>query len=185
VSRELRASGTFRSTAEVIEGVRLAEAMAHMKKFAAYAPRFAGRRRDVVGAGDPSVRARSMLRIRSRHAIGSLAKGVQNLDSGRFLPRTHLLKLDQFKAAVRRELELDLREIAASRVPKPRSRPAPIQFLHRLAVLEVGFGKQLAVRQDGTTWQNTGRCNGHRGGDCIVEARVARRNHRTPRRVQV
>src|SRR5882724_6702354 len=31
VVRELRASGTFRSTAEVIEGVRLAEAMAGMK----------------------------------------------------------------------------------------------------------------------------------------------------------
>src|SRR5213075_2538464 len=63
------------------------------------------------------------------------------------------LKLDQFKSSVARELDLDLRENR-----RVKSEDAAFldlhrsSFLHRLAVLEVGFGKKLAVRQDGMTW---------------------------------
>ena len=54
---------------------------------------------------------------------------------------------------MKRELDLDLREnrrvktAEAAFLDLHRS-----SFLHRLAVLEVGFGQQLTVRQEGTTW---------------------------------
>ncbi|MDR3459235.1 MAG: DUF5682 family protein [Verrucomicrobiae bacterium] len=154
VVRELRASGTFRSTAEVIEGVRLAEAMAHMKNSLPTLRDLQDAAVALLGQGDPSVVRESLLRVEVGTAIGSLAKGVsQTSIQDDFYRELTRLKLDQFKAAVRRELDLDLREnrrvktAEAAFLDLHRS-----SFLHRLAVLDVDFAKQLTVRQQGTTW---------------------------------
>jgi len=154
VVRELRAAGTFRSTAEVIEGVRLAGAMAHMKNSLPTLRDLQDAAVTLLGQGDPAVVRESLLRVEVGTAIGSLAKGVsQTSIQDDFYRELTRLKLDQYKAAVKRELDLDLREnrrvksADAAFLDLHRS-----SFLHRLAVLEVGFAQPLKVRQDGTTW---------------------------------
>jgi len=157
VVRELRAAGTFRSTAEVIEGVRLAGAMADMKNSLPTLRDLQDAAVTLLGQGDPAVVRESLLRVEVGTAIGSLAKGVsQTSIQDDFYRELTRLKLDQFKTAVRRELDLDLRE--NRRVKSSEAAFLDLHrssFLHRLAVLEVGFGKKLAVRQEGTTWAET------------------------------
>lgn len=154
VVRELRASGTFRSTAEVIEGVRLAEAIAGMKGSLPTLRELQDAAVTLLGQGDPAVVRESLLRIEVGTAIGELAKGVsQTSIQDDFYRELNRLKLDQYKAGVKRELDLDLREnrrvktAEAAFLDLHRS-----SFLHRLAVLEVGFGQKVALRQEGTTW---------------------------------
>src|SRR5438105_6068524 len=111
VVRELRASGTFRSTAEVIEGVRLADAMAGLKNSWPTLRDLQDAAVTLLGQGDPAVVRESLLRVEVGTAIGSLAKGVsQTSIQDDFYRELTRLKLDQFKTAVRRELDLDLRE---------------------------------------------------------------------------
>ena len=61
VVRELRAAGTFRSTAEVIEGVRLAEAMADMKNSRPTLRELQDAAVTLLGQGDPAVAFRDAL----------------------------------------------------------------------------------------------------------------------------
>jgi hypothetical protein len=154
VVRELRSAGTFRSTAEVIEGVRLAEAMAGMKDSSPTLRDLQDAAVTLLGQGDPAVVRESLLRVEVGTAIGSLAKGVsQTSIQDDFYRELTRLKLEPFKTAVMKELELDLRENR-----RVKSKEAAFldlhrsSFLHRLAVLEVNFAKRLPVRQEGTTW---------------------------------
>jgi hypothetical protein len=154
VARELRAAGTFRSTAEVIDGVRLAETMANMRNSLPTLRELQDAAVTLLGQGDPSVVRESLLRVEVGTAIGALAKGVsQTSIQDDFYRELSRLKLDAFKTSVRRDLDLDLREnrrvksVEAAFLDLHRS-----SFLHRLAVLEVGFAKKLQVRQEGTTW---------------------------------
>jgi hypothetical protein len=154
VVRELRGSGTFRSTAEVIEGVRLASAMADMRNSWPTLRELQDAAVTLLGQGDPGVVRESLLRVEVGTAIGSLAKGVsQTSIQDDFYRELSRLKLDQFKTAVRRDLDLDLRE--NRRVKSKEAAFLDLHrsfFLHRLAVLEVEFAKKLDVRQEGTTW---------------------------------
>jgi len=154
VVRELRASGTFRSTAEVIEGVRLAEAMAGMKHSLPTLRELQDAAVTLLGQGDPAVVRESLLRVEVGTAIGALAKGVsQTSIQDDFYRELSQLKLDPYKAAVKRDLDLDLRE--NRRVKSKEAAFLDLHrsfFLHRLAVLEVPFCKKLAVREAGTTW---------------------------------
>lgn len=154
VARELRAAGTFRSTAEVIEGVRLAEAMAALKNSRPTLRELQEAAVTLLGQGDPAVVRESLLRVEVGTAIGSLAQGVsQTSIQDDFYRELHRLKLDQFKTSVRRDLELDLREDRhvktkdAAFLDLHRS-----SFLNRLAVLEVEFAKKLSANQDSATW---------------------------------
>jgi len=74
VARELRASGTFRSTAEVIEAVRLAEAMADMKNSLPTLRELQDAAVTLLGQGDRSVVRESLLRVEVGTAIGELAR---------------------------------------------------------------------------------------------------------------
>jgi Arc/MetJ-type ribon-helix-helix transcriptional regulator len=104
VVRELRAAGTFRSTAEVIEAVRLAEAMADMKNSSPTLRELQDAAVTLLGQGDPAVVRESLLRIEVGTAIGALAKGVsQTSIQDDFYRELTRLKLDPFKAAVRRD----------------------------------------------------------------------------------
>ncbi len=154
VVRELRNSGTFRSTAEVIEGVRLAEAMSGLKGSRPTLRELQDAAITLLGQGDPNVVRESLLRVEVGTAIGALAKGVAQTsiqdDFNRELTR---LKLEPYKTGVRKQLDLDLRE--NRRVKSAEAAFLDLHrssFLHRLAVLEVDFAKKLTVRQDGTTW---------------------------------
>src|SRR5206468_11808909 len=111
VVRELRASGTFRSTAEVIEGVRLAKAMADMKDSLPTLRELQDAAVTLLGQGDPAVVRESLLRVEVGTAIGALAKGVsQTSIQDDFYRELSRLKLNQFKASVKRELDLDRSE---------------------------------------------------------------------------
>ncbi len=154
VARELRATGTFRSTAEVIDGVRLAETMASMRNSLPTLRELQDAAVTLLGQGEPSVVRESLLRVEVGTAIGSLAKGVsQTSIQDDFYRELNRLKLEQFKNSVRRDLDLDLRENRhvkskeAAFLDLHRS-----SFLHRLAVLEVGFAKKQSVNQESATW---------------------------------
>jgi hypothetical protein len=154
VARELRAAGTFRSTAEVIDGVRLAETMAHLKSSLPTLRELQDAALTLLGQGDAAVIRESLLRVEVGTAIGALAKGVsQTSIQDDFYRELDRLKLEPFKTGVKRDLDLDLREnrrvksAAAAFLDLHRS-----SFLHRLAVLEVPFAQKQAVRQEGTTW---------------------------------
>jgi len=154
VVQELRASGTFRSTAEVIEGVRLAESMADMRNSSPTLRELQDAAVTLLGQGDPSVIRESLLRVEVGTAIGSLAKGVsQTSIQDDFYRELSRLKLDQFKASVKRDLDLDLRE--NRRVKSQEAAFIDLHrssFLHRLSVLEIPFAQKVAVKQEGTTW---------------------------------
>ncbi|QEL20136.1 hypothetical protein PX52LOC_07224 [Limnoglobus roseus] len=155
VVRKLRGAGTHRSTAEVIEGVRLARTLAAMHDGSA--PTL-GDLHDaavtLVGGGEVSTIAEALSHVDVGTAIGELPKGVTRTsiqeDFDRQMAR---LKLEKFKKTVAEELTLDLREnrhvktTEAAFLDLNRS-----SFLHRLRVLEIGFAKPLARNNQQTTW---------------------------------
>lgn len=156
VVRHLRKSGTHRSTAEVIEGVRLAKTLSAMKE--GFAPTL----RDlqdaaitVIGHGERSVVQESLARVEVGTAIGRLPKGVSQTsiqeDFERELSR---LKLMKYREGVKQELALDLRE---NRRAKSETAAfldlARSSFLHRLTLLEISFAKFVPDKQESTTWR--------------------------------
>ena len=155
VVRHLRAAGTHRSTAEVIEGVRLARTLAVLHDGAA--PTLSDLQDaavTLVGHGEKSTVAEALQHVNVGTAIGALPKGVVRTsiqeDFDRAMSR---LKLEKFKKTVAEELELDLREnrlvksVEAAFLDLSRS-----TFFHRLRVLGIEFAKPLPTRQQGATW---------------------------------
>jgi hypothetical protein len=154
VVQELRSAGTFRSTAEVIEGVRLADAMAALKDSRPTLRELQEAAVTLFGQGDPNVIRESLLRVEVGTAIGALGKGVARTSiQDDFYRELGRLKLEPYKTGVRKQLDLDLRE--NRRVKSEEAAFLDLHrssFLHRLAVLEVDFAKPLPSRQEGTTW---------------------------------
>src|SRR5262245_27265576 len=155
VARHLREAGTHRSTAEVIEGVRLARTLSAMKN--GLAPTLADLRDSAVtllGHGELGNIKEALARVDVGTAIGELPKGVSQTsiqtDFERELAR---LKLEKYRTAIKQELKLDLREnrqaktVEAAYLDLARS-----SFFHRLRVLTIGFAQPVATRQQSTTW---------------------------------
>lgn len=155
VVRHLRGAGTHRSTAEVIEGVRLARTLAALHD--GTAPTLSDLQDaavTLVGHGEKSTVAEALQHVNVGTAIGELPKGVVRTsiqeDFDRLMAR---LKLEKYKKTVAEELELDLREnrhvktADAAFLDLNRS-----TFFHRLRVLGVEFAKPLSTRQHGATW---------------------------------
>ncbi|WP_284646613.1 DUF5682 family protein [Paenibacillus silviterrae] len=151
----LREQGTFRSTASLIEGVRLAEALASLH--GGSRPTWKDLRDAAVvclGYGELSVVAEALARADIGTAIGHLPEGVSQTpvqdDMNRELKR---LKLEKYKSAVAATLELDLRENrrvkteAAAFLDLHRS-----VFLHRLELLGISFARKQRVQQDSASW---------------------------------
>ena len=155
VARHLRGAGTHRSTAEVIEGVRLARTLAALADGSAPTLRdLTDAAVTLVGHGQLSTVADALARVNVGTAIGELPPGVSKTsiqeDFARILDR---LKLDKYRTGVAQELSLDLREnrhvksVDAAFLDLNRS-----SFFHRLRVLEIGFAKPVRARQDAATW---------------------------------
>ncbi len=155
VAREMRSSGTHRSTAEVIEAVRLAETLSAFKE--GTAPTLRDLRDAVItllGQGEPAVVRESLAKVDIGTDIGQLPKGVSQTsiqeDFDRELRR---LKLEKFRKTIAETLDLDLRENR-----RVQSREAALldlhrsSFLHRLRVLRIPFVAQEVTRQDHATW---------------------------------
>jgi Family of unknown function (DUF5682) len=155
VARHLREGGTHRSTAEVIDGVRLAETLAALKD--GLAPTLADLRDAAVtllGHGELSTVKESLARIDVGTAIGRLPKGVSQTSIQADFERELIrLKLEKYRSTVQRELDLDLRE--NRRVQSEEAAYLDLNrssFLHRLRVLGVSFAKPGATRQQSATW---------------------------------
>ncbi|MDO3409869.1 DUF5682 family protein [Saccharibacillus sp. CPCC 101409] len=141
-ARNLRAAGTHRSTAEVIEAVRLAEGLASLH--GGSAPTLLELRdaaQTLLGRGELSVVAESLARVDIGTEIGSLAEGVSQTplqdDLNRELKR---LKLTRYKTAVATDLSLDLRENRRVSSEEAAFLDLNRSFLfHRLALLEIPF----------------------------------------------
>lgn len=155
IARHLRAAGMHRSTAEVIEGVRLASTMSAFH--GGLAPTLRDLREAAVtllGHGEVSAIAEAIKEVDIGDTIGSLPDGVSRTsiqaDFERQLTR---LKLDKYRKPVAEELSLDLRENRQAKSDEAafldlnRSR-----LFHRLQVLGVQFSEPIATSQQWTTW---------------------------------
>src|SRR3954468_8510362 len=155
VARNLRESGTHRSTAEVIEGVRLANTLSALKD--GLAPPLIDLPDSAVtltGHGELLSVKDAIARVEVGTAIGELPKGVSRTsiqaDFERELTR---LKLEKYKTTVQQELSLDLREnrqaksVDSAFLDLNRS-----SFFHRLRVLGVQFVTELRTSQQSATW---------------------------------
>lgn len=155
VTRTLRERGTHRSTAAVIEGVRLARTLAALKNGTAPTLRdLQDAAITLIGLGDRGVVAESLARIEVGTAIGRLPKGVSQTSIQEDFQRTlERLKLTKYQTTVKTDLSLDLRENRTAKTAESafldlnRS-----SFLHRLNLLGIGFAKQVSTRQQSTTW---------------------------------
>jgi len=155
VARHLRAAGTHRSTAEVIDAVRLAETMSALKD--GLAPTLADLHdaaTTLLGQGSLTAVSEALAMVDVGTAIGQLPPGVSQTsiqsDFERELAR---LKLEKYRSTVKQELSLDLRENRQAKTQATafldlnRS-----SFFHRLRVLEVPFAQPIATRQQSATW---------------------------------
>jgi hypothetical protein len=155
IANHLRSGGTYRSTASVIEGVRLAESLAYMHG-GAY-PTWRDLRDAAVvcfGYGELSAVADALARTDVGTAIGRLPEGVSQTpiqdDLNRELKR---LKLEKYKSAVATTLDLDLRE--NRRVQSTEAAFLGLSrsvLLHRLEVLGIQFAQKQRVSQDSASW---------------------------------
>ena len=153
IARSLRKGGIVRSSAEVIEAVRLAEGLATLN--GSHAPALCDLRDAAVtllGQGDRAPLERALSEVEIGSSIGRLPPGVTRTalqdDFHHFIES---LKLGKYLADKDQPLELDLREDRHAKTKEQafldRRRST---FLHRLNVLEVGFGATLARQQQGT-----------------------------------
>jgi len=155
VARHLRDAGTHRSTAEVIEAVRLARTLSALHD--GLAPTLRDLRDaavTLIGHGELASISEALARVDVGTAIGELPRGVSRTsiqaDFDREMDR---LKFEKFRTSVKQELILDLREDRRAKTSESafldlnRS-----SFLHRLRVLDIGFAKPAASGQQSATW---------------------------------
>lgn len=150
-----RNAGNIVSSAEVIEAVRLAQTLAHMRgsrypalqdlKDAAIA---------TMGHGHLSELAVAFADTEIGKTIGNLPEGVARTSVQEdFYRQLKKLKLERFRTAELQRLDLDLRENLCV-----KSQDAALLdlrrsfFLHRLRVLGIHFANALRSKQDSANW---------------------------------
>lgn len=155
VTRHLRDRGTPRSTAEVIEGVRLARTLSALHD--GLAPTLHDLRDaavTLIGHGEWVTVSEALSRVDVGTAIGELPRGVSQTsiqaDFDRELAR---LKLEKYRSGEKQELTLDLREDRRAKSEEAAfldlHRSA---FFHRLRVLGISFATLVPSRQQSATW---------------------------------
>jgi hypothetical protein len=156
VARYMRREGTFKSTAEVIEAVRLSQGMASLRQQSA--PSLDDLRMAAVtclGQGELSVVSKAMAAVEVGTEIGELAEGVSRTAiQDDFYKQLTDLKLEKYKSSVAQDLELDLRENRNAKSEKAQWLDLHRSyFLHRLASLGVSFVKPVFTKQESATWK--------------------------------
>jgi hypothetical protein len=154
IAHRLRLEGIVRSSAEVIEAVRLAEGLASMNGSPAPVLRdYRDSAVTLLGQGDGNVIQKVVREVEIGTSVGTLPPGVSRTalqDDFHQLIKT--LRLEKYLEDKPQKLELDLREDRRAKTREAafldRVRST---FLHRLAVLEVGFGDMGARDQKGTS----------------------------------
>lgn len=154
-----RQRGYSASSAEVIEALRLAETLAQMR--GGKQPALSDLRDAAVtcmGHGSFGEISLSCADIEIGTKIGSLPEGsVSTSVQQDFLRQLSELKMERYRAAAAEELKLDLRENL--RVKSEKSAFLDLNrsfFLHRLRVLDIGFGalqRNTADNEHTELWQ--------------------------------
>lgn len=155
LARRVRDDGTHRSTAEVIEAVRLSRTLAALHDGSA--PTLQDLHDAAVtllGHGELGPIAKHIAHLDVGTAIGELPKGVSRTsiqeDFDRELSR---LKLEKYRDTVKHDVDLDLRENrqakteSAAYLDLNRS-----TFFHRLRILGVPFATPARRNQTAATW---------------------------------
>jgi hypothetical protein len=151
----LRENGTPRSTAEVIEGVRLANTLATLHSGGAPALRdLQDAAVTCLGYGELSVVAEAIAHTDVGTMIGSLPEGVSRTSiQDDFYRQLKKLKLEKYRSSVAIDLNLDLRE--NRRVQSEEAAFLDLRrsfFLHRLKALEISFQELKPSSQQSATW---------------------------------
>jgi hypothetical protein len=154
LAQRLRRDGLIRSSAEVIEAVRLAEGLAAMNGSPAPVLRdYRDAAITLFGQGDAFALQTALRDVEIGTAVGTLPPGVSRTAlQDDFHQLIETLRLSKYIADQEQKLELDLREdrhaktAATAFLDRARS-----TVLHRLAVLDVGFGKAQERDQKGTS----------------------------------
>lgn len=150
-----RANGFAASSAQVIEGLRLACSLAKMR--GGDIPVL----RDLRDAAETCLGEGSFAAISTAVAdteigtkIGELPEGVSRTSiQDDFYRQLKELKLDKYRTVTAQDLKLDLRE--NRRASSEKSAFLDLNrsfFLHKLRVLDVGFAEKQNVSQDNATW---------------------------------
>lgn len=150
-----RENGTPVSSAEVIEAVRLANALADLREGSAPVLRDL---RDAavtcLGGGNFAAISLAVAHTEIGPEVGSLPEGVSRTSIQEdFNRQMKQLKLDKFRNLTEQELKLDLRE--NRNVVSEKSAFIDLYrsyFLHRLVVLGISAAQKLQVNQDNATW---------------------------------
>ncbi len=156
VARHLREHGTHRSTAEVIEGVRLARTLSALHE--GLAPTLCDLHDaavTLIGHGELATVSEALANVDVGTAIGELPKGVsQTSIQADFERELGRLKLEKYRTTVKQELTLDLREDRRAKTVETAfldlHRSA---FFHRLRVLGISFATSVATRQERVDWK--------------------------------
>ncbi|MFO0014665.1 MAG: DUF5682 family protein [Planctomycetota bacterium] len=155
LARRVREDGTHRSTAEVIEAVRLANTLAAMHDAGTATLReLHDAAVTLLGHGELAPIAQHIAHIDVGTAIGELPEGVSRTSIQEdFYRELSRLKLDKYRDTVKHELTLDLRENrqvkseSAAFLDLNRS-----TFFHRMRILEIPFATWVPKNQSAATW---------------------------------
>lgn len=153
VAARIRKAGNIRSSAEVIEAVRLAQGLAYLNGGSAPALRDL---RDaavtLLGQGDLLPIEKALREVEIGVSIGALPPGVSKTAlQDDFHQTVQNLGLGKYLEDKDATLELDLREDRRAKTAEAAFRDRKRStFLHRLAVLDVGFGRPGSREQRGT-----------------------------------
>jgi hypothetical protein len=152
----MRRQGQIRSPAEVIEAVRLADALAALNDSPAPTLRdLRDAALSCLGRGISESIGPARADVEIGDAVGRLPKGVGRTSiQDDFYLQLEALGLQKFQSEKTQELTLDLREnrFVKSHTAAYRDLDRST-FLHRLAVLDIPFGQKQASGQDQATWK--------------------------------
>lgn len=150
-----RKAGNLVSSAEVIEGVRLAQTLCAMR--GSRYPCLADLRDAAIttmGHGNFSELSVAVAETEIGRRVGFLPEGVSRTSVQEdFYRQLKELRLEKYRGLERQQLDLDLRE----RLNVKNQQTALLDlrrsfFLHRLRVLGIRFATPLASRQEGANW---------------------------------
>jgi hypothetical protein len=154
IARSLRQSGTYRSTAEVMEGTSLAFALSSFRQSQPTLKDLRDAATVCLGHGDFSVIVDASTRVEIGAEIGELAEGVsQTPIQEDFMRRLKALKLTKYRTNTLTPIQLDLRE--NRRVKSQEAAFLDLNrsfFFHQLQVLGIQFAVNSKYQQEDATW---------------------------------
>jgi hypothetical protein len=154
IVRALRKNGTYRSTAEVMEGTRLAITLASFRQSKPTLKDLRDAATVSLGHGDFSVIVDATTKVEIGSEIGELPDGVsQTPIQEDFIRRLKSLKLTKYRTNTLTPIQLDLRE--NRRVKSQEAAFLDLNrsfFFHQLQVLGIKFAVKQNYQQDDATW---------------------------------